>query len=361
MAASWFRRRFWRAFTLVELLVVIAIIGILIALLLPAVQAAREAARRSQCSNNIKQIGLAIHNYADVYKLLPPGQMGTWDPGGWNTHTIHNDNNLSTLFHILPYMEQQPLYDQITGPLGTYPPQGCWGMEESYAPFRQHISSFFCPSDGNGPNRNPANQTGAANYCFSRGDRISDIVSPGLSTARGVFMRGRCRSFADIKDGTSNTVAVSEHGVWTGNVLYLHGGFCSVANLHTGPVVCLQYKGTNNQLTCGSPGADHLEQIGRAWAAGWPIYTGFTTVLGPNQPHCASSTGEWASGVFPPDSYHPGGVNVGMTDASVRFISETIDTGNLASAQPATGTVASPYGVWGALGTIQGGESVSNF
>ncbi len=364
MASIWSRRRLGDGFTLVELLVVIAIIGVLLALLLPAVQAAREAARRSQCANHIKQIGLAIHNYADVYKVLPPGQMGTNDPGGWNTYRFHNGNNLGPLFFILPYIEQQPLYNRITGPLTiggtTHPPQGGWPLWSGYEPWRTRISVYFCPSDGAGPSRDPT-WTGGANYCFSRGDRINNNVNDNRARGRGVFQYDYCVPFAAIHDGTSNTVAVSEQGVYNGIVQRLYGGYCApIAGLDTSPIVCLQYQGPNNTLTCPPP-PDHHSQRGHSWAAGWPSYTGFTTVLPPNAPACAVDRGEWSWGVFPPNSFHPGGVNVGMTDASVRFLSETIDTGNLTAPQPSNRSQASPYGTWGALGSIEGGEPVGEF
>ena len=138
MTVHTFRRRMWRGFTLVDLLVVIAIIGILVALLLPAVQAA-EAARRMQCSNNSKQILLGLHNYHDTYKVFPNGEMGTNPAGcGWNTNSGTCDS-AGPIYMILPFIEQKPLWDTIWSPLVaggvTYPPGGPWVNWGDYPPY----------------------------------------------------------------------------------------------------------------------------------------------------------------------------------------------------------------------------------
>src|SRR5688572_26703413 len=134
------RRRQSAGFTLVELLVVIAIIGVLVALLLPAVQAAREAARRSQCSNALKQLGLALHNYADVFKVFPPRRGGT---GSSTPPDNANQNRLSAFIPLLPFIEQKPLADSIAAG-GTYngktfPPNGPMVWHGSYPPFNTQV------------------------------------------------------------------------------------------------------------------------------------------------------------------------------------------------------------------------------
>jgi prepilin-type N-terminal cleavage/methylation domain-containing protein/prepilin-type processing-associated H-X9-DG protein len=362
-----FLKRRWRAFTLVELLVVIAIIGILVALLLPAVQAAREAARRMQCSNNLKQLGLGMHNYEDTYKKLPPGAMGTNPTGcAWNSNT-GVCGAASPIYHMLPFLEQKPLYDQIWSPLTaggvTYPPGGPWPNHGPYPPYQQRIASFRCPSDGKSTAPHPNNSAIATvNYCFSRGDLIQDLVNPG-NNLRGPFTTNRCVTLAEITDGTSNTVAISEQVVYPGNRTDLKGSYCMrVAGLSDGPIIAMAFKGPNNTLINCTPGDSHWRR-GESWASGYPHCTGFNTVLPPNSPMALQDKGEWSWGVIPPQSYHPGGVNAAMCDGSVQFISETINTGNLASPQfnrvtpvPAKN---SPYGVWGALGSMNGGESVS--
>ena len=125
------------------------------------------------------------------------------------------------------------------------------------------------------------------------------------------------------------------------------------------PIVCMQAKGANGKLVGTLPPSHHRD--GEAWASGYPMICGFTTILPPNAPSCANQQGEWEEGIFSPDSYHPGGVNGAMCDGSVRFFSETINTGNLGLPVPRMANNGlSPYGVWGALGTKDGGEPVSN-
>jgi prepilin-type N-terminal cleavage/methylation domain-containing protein/prepilin-type processing-associated H-X9-DG protein len=354
-------RRSWRAFTLVELLVVIAIIGVLVALLLPAVQAAREAARRSQCQNNIKQLALAMLNYEDTYKALPPGQMGTNPAGcGWNTNNGTCDQ-ASPIYHSLPFIEQGPLWDTIRGPLSAggvnYPPYGPWVNWGDYPPYRQKIPSVLCPSDGNAfiphPNQNAI---ASVSYAFSRGDLINNLVGPG-NNRRGPFTQGRCIKLAEVLDGTSNTIGISEQAVYSGSPANLKGSYCMrVAGLDSSPVIAMAFRGAQGNLV-NCTVADSHRRRGESWASGYPMCTGFNTVLPPNAPIATADKGEWTWGLYPPQSYHPGGVNAGLLDGSVRFISETIDTGNLAAPEARiSGLKPSPYGVWGALGSMNGGE-----
>jgi prepilin-type processing-associated H-X9-DG protein len=368
-------------------LVVIAIIGILIALLLPAVQAAREAARRSQCSNNLKQLGLAMHNYLDTYKVFPPGEMGTWQPGGWGAPTISTAGAASPIYHMLPYIEQQPLADTIGSAQtygGTaYAPGGAFTFWSGYVPYRQTISTVLCPSDGKGWGR-ASTEMALTNYCFSRGDKINRVTTAnkresGWNKPRGVFngswqWPANCGldcyyangvGINEIKDGTSNTIATSELITYQGTRGAIRGDYCmNVSGLDTSPVIAMSYKGANGMLAICTP-ADSHHNRGYSWAAGYFLHTGFNTVLPPNAPMASSSKGEWAWGLFPPQSFHPGGVNAGMADGSVRFISETINTGDLSQPEAqgwsTSRAVASPYGVWGALGSIEGGEVVNEF
>ncbi len=359
-----FKRGSSRGFTLVELLVVIAIIGILIALLLPAVQAAREAARRSQCTNNIKQLALAALTYEDTYKALPPGAMGTNPTGcAWNSNT-GTCNAASAIYHTLPFFEQGALWDQMWGIITaggvTYPPGGPWVNWGPYPPYQTKLGAVLCPSDGKSTTPHPNNTAIACvNYVYSRGDLINSIVGPGTNL-RGPYTSGRCVKLSEINDGTSNTIGISERVVYTGVRNSLKGSYCMNGGdtLATNPAQVLPYKGANGTLTC-TP-ADSHQRMGESWASGYPMCTGFNTVIAPNGPLVSQSKGEWTWGLYPPQSYHPGGVNAGMCDGSVRFVSETIDTGNLASAEARVlGTKPSPYGVWGAMGSMNGGEATN--
>ncbi len=372
-------KRTGRAFTLVELLVVIAIIGVLVALLLPAVQAAREAARRSQCSNNLKQIGLGLHNYHDTYRTFPPMAGGTSGPGGWNPQSWYsNGERHSTFFFILPFMEQKPLYDKIQagaveGGMITIRPQGPHSLR-NYSPYRVRIPGYLCPSDGLAERGGWDTNTAAISYAVNCGDSsigLDGTWNPsivGATINRGVFGFRRGNTMADILDGTSNTLAFSENTTYApskhGNI---HGHYVMIGagSFRATPNICLAAKGPNGTLIGTLPPSHHRD--GEAWTSGYPMICGFTTILPPNAPSCANAQGEWQEGIFPPDSYHPGGVNAAMCDGSVRFFAETINTGNLALPMPRMPTTAaplsngpSPYGVWGALGTKASGESVSN-
>jgi len=203
-------------FTLVELLVVIAIIGILIGLLLPAVQAAREAARRSACTNNLKQIGLALQNYHDTCKSFPPD--GIFGRGGAYPQRAHHHTWCA---FILPFLEQKPLYDATDFKRPAY------GMPSTNPPQPQLIAGtvlpgLLCPSD-DGFGRDPSQTHGLAitHYVASEGWHWwRGAVQPGLSYPgrgldpgadyQGVFAGGQASRFTDIVDGTSNTILVAE-------------------------------------------------------------------------------------------------------------------------------------------------------
>lgn len=365
-------KRTGRAFTLVELLVVIAIIGVLVALLLPAVQAAREAARRSQCANHLKQLGLALHNYHDTYKTFPPMAGGTTGPGGWDPQSWEsNQENHSTFFFLLPFIEQKPLYDSIQAGL----PEGSMGVARKQGPhslrnysyYATRIPGYLCPSDTMAARGGMDTATAAISYAVNLGDSTvgAESWSPssmGTQFPRGVFGFRVGATMADVRDGTSNTLAFSENTTYSPSAHgKVHGHYVTLSSgaLRATPVVCMQAKGANGQLIGTLPGSHHRD--GEAWTAGFPMICGFHTILPPNSPSCATAAGEWNEGIFTADSYHPGGVNAAMVDGSVRFVSETINTGNLSLPVPQTGNLGmSPYGVWGAMGTKDGGEASSN-
>lgn len=335
-----------KGFTLVELLVVIAIIGILIALLLPAVQAAREAARRSQCTNNLKQLALASHNYHDVHKCFPrynyqaTGGSAAWE--GFSAHTM-----------LLPFVEQQAVYDEVKRRMQNTPtPQDGWRIGHFTSIRRTPISGFLCPSDTS----NSGADTGNCNYPVSVGTNTGwdgGNGVPGLNKSRcnGVFPRawGEVK-MGDIKDGTSNTIAISEHRLGDhDNGKYTPGDVVRGTSLSFGSHMPDQGPLDAFGVTCDGNKGNHHSHAGREWIAGMQAQTAFNTIAPPNwkYPTCQDCTGcGWmdSDGVFPARSYHPGGVNAALADGSVRFISETV---NLKTYQ---------Y-----LGTRAGGETVSGF
>jgi prepilin-type N-terminal cleavage/methylation domain-containing protein/prepilin-type processing-associated H-X9-DG protein len=357
-----------RAFTLVELLVVIAIIGILIALLLPAVQAAREAARRSQCTNNLKQLGLAIHNYHDTNKKIPPRMSGPLGPGT-DSGPFYNPFT-NALPRLLPYIEQTALYSQFTSPQtygGTTYASWC-GMpwDSNYKPWDAKIGTFLCPSDGGASNASPS-QVGVSSYHCSTGDYPGWWGDP---TNRGAFETGYLyyswstwyrgfSGFEGITDGTSNTIAFSERGVPNSST-----AGTTTTDVATNQQTAINYSGTSSPIACmGLKGGGNRYANGVAtanWGPGCFSYgwagrnAEISTVLPPNAPSCSIYNEDWNAVMWSASSYHPGGVNAAFMDGSVRFVSDTIDTGNLSLAPVASGP--SPYGVWGALGSKSGGE-----
>ena len=349
-------RRF-RGFTLVELLVVIAIIGILIALLLPAVQAAREAARRSQCSNNLKQFGLALHNYHDTHKAFPAGTgpgvkanptATAWD--GWNAW--------GGIAGLLPFIEQAPLADLVVWDVyWNDTASGNRVVADSLVP------SFNCPSDP-GYMLDYGNM-GSISYCLSHGPTSAWDVGAGQEV--GMFDRLFWAKMASIKDGTSNTIAMSEcqlgqnQGRWStakrdpayivpsvgGDLLQnpvigsnrtFTPSAADIATIKTYYASCLA------AYDAGSNWHDDYDQQGRFWVAGRAVWASYcTTLIGPNAgPGCDNDTSVTDLRVKEASSYHPGGALYLRADGSVSFASETID-----------------QGTWIAVGTIKGGESVS--
>lgn len=363
-----FRSRRKPGFTLVELLVVIAIIGILVGLLLPAVQAAREAARRMQCSNNLKQFGLALHNYADAFKAVPSRKGGTTGIIASDPARIKaNYYRKSAFISLLPFVEQSALYNQIEGgirsPDGSivFPPGGpaAWygGVlgRTNFTPWGTQVPGVLCPSD------NPVlGGVHAKNsYAFSLGDTMINHNANNL-IARGAFGSPLSyKKFSSLTDGTSNTIAMSER-VWSGNFGLrqtgtddIRRGTAVLATVNTFPGACLA-------TTVGrfySPTVPVKGRFGALWSDGQAERVAFTTILGPNKPSCvndANVNADSNGGILSASSYHTGGVNGAFMDGSVRFISDSIDTGNTALAPVTSGP--SRYGVWGALGSADGGE-----
>ncbi len=347
--------RVLRGFTLVELLVVIAIIGILIALLLPAVQAAREAARRSQCSNNLKQLGLGVHLFHDVNKNFPVGQPDD------------DNDNYAWGSYILPYMEQQAIYDQlgtggaalvymkggnnntvhgaitaVTGspalPAG-HPVSNCdsynWWSQISNnhgnSVAKTSLNVFLCPSDVLPKFDN--NGYAKSNYCCCLGDETEWVnylqtngatswTEPSGSRQTGMFRLAQTNDyhyvtgFADLKDGSSNVLAIGEVSE-TANVQVME----------TGRVFPLWVGGNND------------------WAGQWRI-SSWARVTGPWTYINNREVNNIANSLSPSDfsfgSQHPGGAQFLLGDGSVRFLPETIDStvyarlGNVRDGNPVT-------------------------
>ena len=344
-----------KGFTLVELLVVVAIIGILIGLLLPAVQAAREAARRMSCSNNLKQVGLALHNIHDVQGELPagcisevcgiPGYMGGYYSGR---------------IFLLPYIEQGPRYNAFMDDMRHGRVDGFTGVIQGREAWNDGaISTLVCPSDPNGEGK-PATWPVASrlNFSFCAGDAaIPDSAGKIESTdGRGLFRPLKPKRLADCVDGTSNTIAGAESVVAVG--AYddrVKGGVVEISSLGVDgsikPSECVD-KGRSAAnpriLSSTTPYARN-----NFFYDGVVAQSLFIANVPPNAPVC-SYRGTICGGA---QSFHSGGVNVLFTDGSVRFTSETIDCGDLQKLEVISG--GSPYGVWGAQATPAGFETLS--
>ena len=330
-------------FTLVELLVVIAIIGILIALLLPAVQAAREAARRAQCTNQLKQLGLACHNYHDAFKTFPLGGLIVYDPvagSSGSNPSYGSSQNITWIGRILPYIEQEALAQQVDWE--TYAWWNVVGNPNREIVRTTEIAMLRCPSAE--PVR-PYADYAPTNYVACGGGNIASFY-PSSSTLIGMFRMYTANNstpnycvidIAKVRDGLSNTMALSECLI---NKPWLHNccnsASASYADCEAGTAPAL----TGNASGVGGPRAS-------MWFRSYHTQTwGYNAVFPPNDRlhenyecyNCSSG------GAYGARSKHPGGVNVCLGDGSTRLISETID-----------------INTWRALGTIANGEVLGQF
>jgi prepilin-type N-terminal cleavage/methylation domain-containing protein/prepilin-type processing-associated H-X9-DG protein len=346
-----------RGFTLIELLVVIAIIAVLIALLLPAVQAAREAARRAQCVNNLKQIGIAIHNYAQVNTSFPFGFdfKGTWDQ--WSTNSM-----------LLQYIEQGNMYNALNFANTAFNGNGPSAPNNplNSTVFQNQISVFLCPSDVD----RLTNPHGHNNYCGNWGSvplRYSCFPSGPFGGGPEEPIPGGL-GFKDVPDGTSNTAAYSERvrGIGDGSVLATtaprdnlspSSSWFSVAQPADADTSPSTYYGQCGAINAQTAGIAPLGAIGGFWFSMLNANTCYNHVMPPNGLSCGfpyvhlatncgapSGAGDnnHAQGALTASSRHPGIVNVLFLDGSTRAVKSSVNINS-----------------WWALGTRNGGEVIS--
>jgi prepilin-type N-terminal cleavage/methylation domain-containing protein/prepilin-type processing-associated H-X9-DG protein len=324
-------------FTLVELLVVIAIIGVLVALLLPAVQSAREAARRSQCQNNIKQLGLAIHNFESAYKRLPHGSQDTalWGP---SAHAF-----------LLPVIEQGNVSDKMVltfahGSSAETSTGSQVAAHEAASTVRPKV--FQCPSE---INFYKGAIYGYTNYHTNWGTWVrlqSQWDGPFRTNfvPYGSVPRADAVRFGEITDGLSNTLAFAEvaNGVGASPTKKDPRRDCYDAATQNHTVAATARNAfLNLNWQTAANAANGWNWRGYPWREGSIWRNGFNTLLGPNKP-CWRPNNEWWQLVTPASSYHGSGVNVCMCDGSVRFITDTVDPD-----------------AWTAAGSIGNGESLA--
>jgi prepilin-type N-terminal cleavage/methylation domain-containing protein len=292
-------------FTLVELLVVIAIIGILVGLLLPAVQAAREAARRMQCSNNLKQLGLAMHNYESSNKRLPAGRAPT--------------SSLSAFAALLPHMEQGPVYNLVD-----FNVSATHANNASAA--AANIASLICPSDP--VTFIPVVGWAGTNYRTNQGSGILNSLPPALSSdpnfgfpePNGPMIPSKFLKFGDVSDGLSNTAAFSEHG--KGDFSQAVSTFTDTFRPGTNPTTPDEAIRDCNAIDPKNLTFQGNSNVGGPWLSGGHTSSNYFHVAPPQARSCMFPPGRISTTA---QSYHTGGVQVARCDGSVTFIAQSID------------------------------------
>jgi prepilin-type N-terminal cleavage/methylation domain-containing protein/prepilin-type processing-associated H-X9-DG protein len=342
-----------RAFTLIELLVVIAIIGILIALLLPAVQKIREAAARMSCSNNLKQLGLALHNYESGFGKMPSAFLGNTKP---NVYVGYPDYffSWSALAQLNPYLEQTNIYNNMDLTQPIYDPTNNYSITTANQfAVAQVVKLFLCPSDLGQPVINPGDygvQTmGPTNYAVCVGTGTTNGGAPYGSplNSDGMFTGLQSLRFLDVSDGLSNTACMSESLLGQGPENFMG----STPPPPADPRYVYGYVGFGtpvNPTTCAAPTTwNGSQRRGFTWASGEMRCASYNHYYPPNSTNfdCVNNdlTTITAFAWRTARSNHPGGVNVLLGDGSVRFVSDGVN--------PAT---------WRALSTRAGNETGVN-
>jgi prepilin-type N-terminal cleavage/methylation domain-containing protein/prepilin-type processing-associated H-X9-DG protein len=337
-----------RGFTLIELLVVIAIIAVLIALLLPAVQSAREAARRAQCTNNMKQLGLALANYEQANGAYPASYGSSPNIGlYWTTW-----GSWSPQAQLLGYFEQVQVYNAINF-MGISQGDQTKNLDMAQiTAITTRINSFLCPSSPLPTGTSYGKANPGNNYFASIGSGIMWYGNAGSASANGIFMYGgssplsgntdqaAARGVRDVQDGTSNTIAFGEWRTGDFNcaqlsipqdvishVAYTGCSWNQQAVMPAGSTYFLNWLQACAGQARGSVGSWQLNMsyLGKSWNQGMFGYTLGNTLLAPNPnyPNCRTCTwdGDWdCPGMWGMSSYHPGGGNVAFADGSVRFL-----------------------------------------
>ncbi|WP_165233600.1 DUF1559 domain-containing protein [Aquisphaera insulae] len=345
-------RRRTAAFTLIELMVVIAVFALLIALSLPALKAARESSRHVQCINNLRQIGLVLHNYHQsigsfpmmngaAYSNVPPNNdnFTTW--GVFGAHTF-----------LLPYLEQSPIYNACNFDFGSYP-RGAVNSDMTWTNltvWNTKLAAFICPSDG---------MSGLDNICNYMGNAGTGTNLWSSTDSNGLFCQNRTYSISTVIDGASNTIAMTESLVGaSGTEKYRWFKSAMNPELVRDKTVYLGDARQNlpavmkvvQQCEASIASPSNFSNKGYRWQVGAPGFTMTNIILTPN-PSCTFSTCRWDCNdscgvdfgqIHTVNSNHPGGVNVGFVDGSVRFVRDGIH-----------------QAVWMAMGSRNGGEVIS--
>ncbi|MFK8111529.1 MAG: DUF1559 domain-containing protein [Rubripirellula sp.] len=373
------------AFTLVELLVVIAIIGVLLGLLLPATRSSREAARRMSCSNNFKQIGLAIHNYHSAHSQLPMQMGGTYavdSNAGGTSEPGNNRFRLSWLVGLTPFIEQQRLWEQIQS-AEQYASMGPAPWTRDFRPWQTDIPTLRCPSDpgvglpGHGRTNYAAclgdathwMNTGATRWNDDAQQWSNDRTTQVEVSGRGMFVPRAVMRFKDVTDGLANTILAGEicTDLEDGDKRTAGSLSNSWTKIHDQPKLC------RDQVDPDRPQfwAEYEKAAGRGnqrrglrWADGAGLYSSFNTILPPNQEVCVAG-GDSGIGMLSASSRHQGGTHVLMGDGAVIFMTDSVECGDLDCGTVIREGVGarlpgsiSPYGLWGALGTRSSRDEV---